>query len=531
MGHYHGGSFRLIAGRDVTVDKRDVILLRQPGTAQQDSFRFLSEPGFAQGPLKLDANQEAVFQRILRGAPSRTLANGSSAVQIDAYDPIWGDYPNSPTLSLNAIDTAELVEIGQNLTKPCSAGDPSPGNSQCPAAYTYFGQFIAHDLSDMVVETAGTTNLQTASLDLSSVFGTDIDFAQSFVGPTTPQNDLRDIARDAAGAPEIKDRRNDANLAVAQVHNMVARFFLRERAQPGQTEATARRATINYFQTAVMQDYLPRIVGQAEVNAVLAGPRLLQQSAPFLIPMEFALACFRFGHAQVRDNYFHGFAPQSVTPGDLIDFTHAGGLFANTAAGDPKVLPSDWQMVWPKMIGATATLRTRRIAARIANNHGEIKSAIVNDAQAPDGGRINLAAETLIRGKRLHLPSAQVLIAWIKANHPLVPLAHIDLQDAATLDKAARFTTPALRTLLENGLAENTPLWLYTLLESQAASDGEQLGPLAGRIVAETLIAAIEADPQGILSPGNTFQALDLNGTPVQGNYGFDKFVERAFSP
>jgi hypothetical protein len=45
------------------------------------------------------------------------------------------------------------------------------------------------------------------------------------------------------------------------------------------------------------------------------------------------------------------------------------------------------------------------------------------------------------------------------------------------------------------GWVGDTPLWLYVLSEAEHRGDGERLGPVGGRIVAEVLIGIIDADP------------------------------------
>ena len=45
------------------------------------------------------------------------------------------------------------------------------------------------------------------------------------------------------------------------------------------------------------------------------------------------------------------------------------------------------------------------------------------------------------------------------------------------------------------GWSGDTPLWLYVLSEAEHRGDGERLGPVGGRIVAEVLIGIIDADP------------------------------------
>jgi hypothetical protein len=48
-------------------------------------------------------------------------------------------------------------------------------------------------------------------------------------------------------------------------------------------------------------------------------------------------------------------------------------------------------------------------------------------------------------------------------------------------------------------LETHTPLWLYVLAEAEITSNGEKLGPFAGRLVLEVFHALIEASPVSIL--------------------------------
>jgi hypothetical protein len=59
----------------------------------------------------------------------------------------------------------------------------------------------------------------------------------------------------------------------------------------------------------------------------------------------------------------------------------------------------------------------------------------------------------------------------------------------------------------------STPLWYYILAEAKAMEDGVHLGPVGGRIVTETLIGLLRADPTSYLSlyPGfRPFLGTDL---------------------
>ena len=75
--------------------------------------------------------------------------------------------------------------------------------------------------------------------------------------------------------------------------------------------------------------------------------------------------------------------------------------------------------------------------------------------------------------------------------------------------------------LRRHGWTGETPLWLYILRESFVRHDGDRLGEVGGRIVAEVLHGVIAADPESYLalesdwSPtlparGETFRLTDL---------------------
>ncbi len=50
------------------------------------------------------------------------------------------------------------------------------------------------------------------------------------------------------------------------------------------------------------------------------------------------------------------------------------------------------------------------------------------------------------------------------------------------------------------GCAGETPLWFYTLKETEVIHGGDQLGPVGGRIVGEVLVGIIDGDPESFRS-------------------------------
>ena len=66
---------------------------------------------------------------------------------------------------------------------------------------------------------------------------------------------------------------------------------------------------------------------------------------------------------------------------------------------------------------------------------------------------------------------------------------------------------PAETGLAALGWAAETPLWYYVLKEAEARTQGERLGPVGGRIVAEVLLGIIDADPE-------SYRAVDRSWRP-----------------
>ena len=97
-------------------------------------------------------------------------------------------------------------------------------------------------------------------------------------------------------------------------------------------------------------------------------------------------------------------------------------------------------------------------------------------------------------------------------------LANRDLQRGQAVGLASgeavarRLGVPALSAaqvgLAERGWAGETPLWFYILKEAEVLHDGDQLGPVGGRIVGEVLVGIIDGDPE-------SFRSVDPEWSPT----------------
>jgi hypothetical protein len=72
----------------------------------------------------------------------------------------------------------------------------------------------------------------------------------------------------------------------------------------------------------------------------------------------------------------------------------------------------------------------------------------------------------------------------------ITPLSHADLED-----------------LRPHGLQNRAPLWFYVLREANVIENGERLGPVGARIVAEVFIGLMQGDDK-------SFQTLEPDWKP-----------------
>jgi hypothetical protein len=114
------------------------------------------------------------------------------------------------------------------------------------------------------------------------------------------------------GAAHLGDPRNDENLIIAQLH--VAFFKLHNHfIDDGRAFTEAQRLTRWHYQWVIVNDFLPRMVGQDTVKKLLDDDRgriryngkLYQPRNPGrpFMPVEYSGAAYRFGHSMIRAEY------------------------------------------------------------------------------------------------------------------------------------------------------------------------------------------------------------------------------------
>ena len=271
--------------------------------------------------------------------------------------------------------------------------------AEVPAGYTYFGQFVDHDLSlDAAslkasnVDVAALDDFRTPALDLDCVYGRGPDdqpylyedkgddglcvrLGKPLDASTAPVQTTQDILRLKSGNSHpaiLGDKRNDENRIVAQIQGLMIRFHNRvigDKAlisdfggypdDPRSRFRTAVDIVRWHYQWLVLNDFLPRVLDKnvlAKVRNAGGAPNLenYEKSAArwAYIPVEFAGAAYRFGHSMVRPSYTLNMTaganpkkPKKEQPDRIPIFSDKAGSHSNlNGFGVP--VPHDWGIDW-----------------------------------------------------------------------------------------------------------------------------------------------------------------------------------------
>src|SRR4051812_19774019 len=206
--------------------------------------------------------------------------------------------------------------------------------SGIPALYTYFGQFVDHDITFDPASSLQKQNdpdalvdFRTPAFDLDNVYGRGpgdqpyiYDNGDAFLLGDALQGGSdaggKDLPRNAAAQGRrralIGDPRNDENAIVSQLQGLFLRFHNRKlQDNPGISSfETLQRLVRFHYQYVVLNDFLPRIVhpsvlDQLKTNGKYDAKKLKYyhwKNSPFM-PVEFSVAAYRFGHSMVRPGY------------------------------------------------------------------------------------------------------------------------------------------------------------------------------------------------------------------------------------
>ena len=403
------------------------------------------------------------------------------------------------------------------------------GNSDIPAAYTFFAQFVDHDItldaeSELTSEALTREeverlpNLRSASLDLDSVYGFGPDVSPHLYDREQPWRLLvgsqvgdvenpNDVPRRADGTALIGDPRNDENIFLSQMHLLFLRFHNRriidllirrdnrrgedanQQPPPLRFEDVQRDVRYHY-QHLVLHDFLSRICDERVYRLVLrrilareAASFLLQPDASgrIIMPIEFSAAAYRFGHTLVRSNY-----PANSTYRMIEIFDER---FRTTGLSPiPPELTVDWRFlldVDPNQV----YVRSRAIDHLLADELVDLPLPVAGrDARPQDR---SLASRNLLRGYVLGLPSGQQVAAALPEEYGINPAQDLEFNNIPGWN---RINIPGWNRIgedLQDDLANSTPLFLYLMREAGVQGGGNRLGPVGSAILMEVFGAML----------------------------------------
>jgi hypothetical protein len=421
------------------------------------------------------------------------------------------------------------------------------GTMRLPAGYTYFGQFVDHDITfDPVSKLTrqndpdALTDFRTPRFDLDSLYGGG-PADQPYLYKQLPEGeavellldpDAKDLQRNAQGRALIGDPRNDENLIVSQLQVAFIRFHnavvSRLRVEYPELDSTSRsndllklaQQTVRWhYQWVVIHDFLPRIVGDDVVgdddgvvgDILKPEPYKSQQNRgekiicpklrfygwkeqPFM-PVEFSVAAYRFGHSMARPSYVLNDwvrAHQPMDPGDFPGASYRVPLFSRDG-GQPdelsglngfRRLPEHGALEWKYFLQGTADA----------------------DAQDPHLPQPSYRIDTKLGSPLSQLPASVGRGERSLAIRNLLRGKALGLPAGQDVARAMGITPlEILGEGVSEEVARRTPLWFYILKEADEIAGGAHLGPVGARIVAEVLIGLLAGDPLSYLSVDPTW--------------------------
>jgi hypothetical protein len=431
---------------------------------------------------------------------------------------------------IDALDI--LSDPIQSILNPGQFSPNNPDNPNMTAGVTFFGQFLDHDITldprSPLLEPSNpkkTTNFRTAAFDLDSMYGNGPEASPELYDVSSGDIKLRvepipgsekvsrngairfDLPRDPNNNAILGDSRNDEHVILAQLHMAFLRFHnavvdhLRKDPASATQSAEqifklAQRQVRWHYQWIILHEFLPLTIGQARVADILnKGPRFYRvdegadgrrarRSKDPLIPIEFSVAAYRFGHSQIRPSYRLNFGP-TVTPAapffaflfdDAQDPNDPDPIDLRGGKRAPRRFV-DWQTFFN--FGDGNFRPNKQIDGKLSSVVMLLPGSRGPAPGLPTDGVQSLPSRNLMRHVNSGIPSGQAIAR--RMGVPALTPAQLDMLKPYDMEKS-------------------TPLWYYILKEAEVMEKGLRLGPVGGRIVGEVFIGLLKADESSYLA-------------------------------
>lgn len=429
-----------------------------------------------------------------------------------------------------------MSKLAQQMLETAEEGpDTKLDNKSIPSGYTYFGQFIDHDITFDPASSLQRQNdpnmledFRTPRFDLDNLYGegpadepfmydmtvnveldpersgyfligkgrdvdVDLPLNQQILGDKLTSED--DLPRNVQFRALIGDPRNDENVIVAQLQLAFLKFHNRtfdhvKATRPDLSSELqfeeAQRLVRWHYQWVVIEDFLKRLIGKKRLRDMLParseateGPtefnlKVYNYSEYPFMPVEFSGAAYRMGHSMVRSTYVLNDVLDEIVRGEPFPiFMPTEDKKFNFLADlrGVRPLPRFWSLQWNRFLEFDG-----EAAPQFSRLIDAKLAAALGEIPAGPGRKNPLAFLNLVRGVRLSLPSGQRV--------------------------AKALGIPKVFTNAELGLdaadfGEEAPLWYYVLKESELVeeSKGAQLGPVGATLIGEVFLGLAKGDP------------------------------------
>ncbi len=389
-------------------------------------------------------------------------------------------------------------------------------DGKADAGMTFFGQLVDHDVTLDAQSAIGTKidprsirNIRTPSLDLDCVYGDGPEASPHLYSQHAEtegfmlmgrEGSPNDLPRNSHGRALIGDPRNDENVIVSQIqgafitlHNILMSLNKKGKEEAEHISGCAqmnvrsdvwtkvipkelmgfeqvRRFIRLHYQWLVLNEFLPAFVDPRIIESVL-NKDPFRPDAP-IMPAEFTVACYRFGHATVQPEYrlkkgdepvdlfkMSGFSPRSPEWDlEMAQFFDVAGTRAQ------KALP----------VGTNMAKTLFALPDNISHDELNWDEHIISAKQAKKLGLRNILRDRT----SLRVASGQQL---------------------ARLWGIPELAAPKI---LKDRHISKTPLWFYALQEAEEIGKGRLTG-VGGTVVAGVIIRLLKLDPESVLNtPG-----------------------------
>lgn len=440
---------------------------------------------------------------------------------------------------------ADMRAFAQNAMSEAE-GEDDLDNHNLPAGYTYFGQFVDHDITFDPTSSLQRQNdpdklhnFRTPRLDLDCIYGEGPDdepfmydhnrggmmllgkVARTWDADPIEGSFEPDLPRNSQGIALIGDMRNDENVIVSQfqlsmlrLHNAIYGQLIGrdpdafDESYPMDKEKfeEAQRIVRWFYQYVVWNDFVKRLVKNDIWSSVLVKKdgklnyegRFYNWTYDPFIPVEFAVSAYRMGHSLIRPGY-------QVNVNNDVELGFQVELPIFDLANDPanhdlagfRFFPHrhtvqwDWFFDMQSSADGIFPQPARRLDPKLAS-----AVSAIPDGQ---GGSNPLAALNLLRSWRMDMPGGTAVATAMGFAPHAIDDPHEDI------------------------------LWHYILKEAAlipAGNSGRMLGNVGGTIVAEVFGGLLAGDPLGYVrnapdwTPASepAITALMPGGVPEKGD-------------